>query len=59
MIRSKKELRFYIQADRMMNRGYFHAPLRALLRNLLFPDYIMRFLTAMRKCQYYSQVGGG
>ena len=58
MITTPKELQFYIMADRMMNRGYFKEPLRIRLAHMLYPDDIMRFLTLMRKCCYYSQLGG-
>ena len=62
MIQSKKHLRFYLQADMMMNRGYFKVPFRIWLQELLSPDYTMKFLKAMRKVQYYSHcnvTGGG
>lgn len=54
MIQSKKHLRFYLQADMMMNRGYFKVPFRLWLQELLSPDYTMKFLRAMRRVQYYS-----
>ena len=53
MISSKKELAFYIKADRMMNRGVFRIPLRQRLLSVLSPDYIMSYLEAMRKLSYY------
>lgn len=62
MIQTKKHLRFYLQADMMMNRGYFKVPFRIWLQELLSPDYTMKFLKAMRKVQYYSHcnvTGGG
>lgn len=61
MIQRKKHLRFYLQADMMMNRGYFKVPFRIWLQELLSPDYTMKFLKAMRKVQYYSHcnVTGG
>lgn len=40
----------------MMNRGYFKEPLKKKLLHLMAPDYIMEFLKAMRKVQYYSQL---
>ena len=58
MIHTKKELKFYIQADRMMNRGVFEYSFVQKVRNLLHPDYIMRYLEAMRKVSYYSHTGG-
>ena len=59
MIHTKKELRFYIQTDRMMNRGVFEYSFIQKFKNLLYPDYIMRYLETMRKVSYYSQHGGG
>lgn len=61
-IRSRNHLHFYLQADMMMNRGYFKEPLKMKLLHLVAPDYIMEFLKIMRKVQYYSQCkfpGGG
>lgn len=58
MIRSKKELEFYIKADYMMNRGYFKPSIKQKLRNIVIPDYIMQYLVSMRKTAYYSQKGG-
>ena len=59
MIKSKKELSFYIMADSMMNRGYFKPSLKERVKNTFIKDDILRFLKLMRKCQYYSQFGGG
>lgn len=56
MIKSRKELNFYIQADRMMNRGYFKPSFKQMLINILFPDHMMSFLKTMRKCDYYSNL---
>lgn len=53
-ITSRKHLRFCIQADMMMNRGYFKESLKLRLLHLVSPDYIMDFLKTMRKVQYYS-----
>lgn len=58
MIRSKKELIFYIQADRMMNRGYFKPSFATRMRNLIMPDYIMMYLEYLRKAEYYSHRSG-
>ena len=59
MIRTKKELDFYIKADYMMNRGYFKPSVLSRLRSLIFPDYIMNYLVHMRKADYYSHLEGG
>ncbi len=54
MITCKKELRFYIMADMMMNRGYFKRTLVRRVFEVISPDYIMLYLKAMRKCCYYK-----
>ena len=38
----------------MINRGYFKEPLKKKLLHPVAPDYIMEFLKAMKKVQYYS-----
>lgn len=58
MIRTKKELDFYIKADYMMNRGYFKPSLKQRIKNLIMRDYIMDFLVIMRKIDYYTNNGG-
>lgn len=55
MITSRNHLQFYFLADMMMNRGYFKEPFKKKLLHLVAPDYIIEFLKAMRKVQYYSQ----
>lgn len=59
MIRTKRELKFYIMADYMMNRGCFKPSLSTRLRNLLMPDYIMKYLIAMRYACYYTSKNYG
>ena len=58
MIRTKKELDFYIKADYMMNRGYFKPSFKQRIKQFFSPDYLMDFLVTMRKVDYYSQNGG-
>ena len=58
MIRNKKELDFYIMADRMMNTGRFKQPLIRKLIDIINPDYVMRFLVLMRQYQYYKHQRG-
>lgn len=53
-ILTKKELNFYIKADRMMNRGCFKWSFRDKLFHIINPDYIMKFLETLRKAEYYS-----
>lgn len=54
LIKSKKELSFYIMADRMMNRGYFRRSLLRIIYELFIPDVFMNYLEVMRKLQYYT-----
>lgn len=63
MIRSKKELSFYIAADRIM-RGLPPFPnLRDRIREFLFHDDIACYLKSMRMIAYYEDnqkiCGGG
>jgi len=58
MIRTRKELEFYLMADRMMNRGSFKPSIAQRIKEVFLPDYIMRYLAAMRKVSYYSHQGG-
>lgn len=41
MIKTKRELQFYLMADRMMNRGEFTPSLKSQIKNFLTPDYVM------------------
>ena len=56
MIRSKKELMFFIMADMMMNRDKFKWTLSDRVRHLLCPDHIMLYLKHLRYCQYYTNL---
>lgn len=58
MIKTKEELKFYLMADRMMNRGTFTISLKERIKRLLVPDNIMKYLISLRYCDYYNQVGG-
>lgn len=42
----------------MMNRGYFQMPIFERIKRLFIRDYVLQFLVEMRKCQYYSKLGG-
>jgi len=53
-IYTKEQLKFYILADRMMNRGVFRFSLLYRIKHLFIPDYIMEYLTMMRKLSYYT-----
>lgn len=52
MIKNKKQLKFYIMADMMMNRGKFKWTIIDRIKNLLFPDYVMQYLRSMRYTEY-------
>ena len=54
MIKSKKELQFYILADRMMNRGDFYLSFKQKILKYLGFDPILSYLETMRKASYYS-----
>lgn len=57
-ILTKKQLKFAIASDYMMNRGFFKPTLKIKLKNIIEPDLIMRFLITMRKVNYYSNNKG-
>lgn len=54
MIRTRKELEFYLAADLMMNRGKFRLSLVDKIKDLIFPDYLVRYLRHMRFLDFYS-----
>lgn len=54
MIKSKKELKFYMAADMMMNKGTFNRSFKNHIRDFLYSDYTIIFLRLMRKVDYYS-----
>lgn len=56
MIETKKELSFYLMADRMMNRGVFKYSLFTKMRMLLIKDYVMEYLAIYRKYSYYKSL---
>lgn len=51
MIKSHKQLKFYIKADAIMNEQVFP---HGLIRRFLFPSLIERFMLIMRKTEYYQ-----
>ena len=57
-IKTRKQLKFAIESDYMMNRGVFKPNLKMKLINIIMPDSIMKFLVYMRKVNYYSNRGG-
>lgn len=58
MIRSKKELKFYIMSDTMINRGYFTSSICKRIVQVFNPDIIIDFLCNMRRFSYYSHKRG-
>lgn len=58
MIKTKQELKFFLVADRIMNRGSVRRSLKSVLFELFFPDYTMRYLSVLRHCEYYASRGG-
>ena len=57
-ITSKKQLDFFIAADRMINRGNFHLLLSEHIKHIFMPDNIMNYLIAMRKTSFYNYKKG-
>lgn len=55
MITSRKELKLYIMSDMMMNRGVFKRTIKARLKNIISPDYIMEYLKALRHVEFYTE----
>ena len=53
-IATKKQLDFCIKADLMMNRGCFKQSYIRRIYQLFVPDYLMEYLFAMRKLNYYT-----
>lgn len=54
MIDTKKDLKFFIQADYMMNRGYFNITFKSRLRHFLIKDHIMDYLVHLRKYEFFQ-----
>lgn len=58
MIKSKRELRVYLQVDLMMNRGVFSYGWKERLKNRIVKDYVVDFLVHLRKYEYYMHQSG-
>lgn len=58
MIKSRKELKFYIKSDCMMNRGFFSNGCCQKVKNIFVPDYIMIYLKLLRKDDYLKNKRG-
>ena len=59
IIKTKRQLRFFLMADRMMNRGCFKKTFKDRIRELVLPDYTMQYLVYMRKANFYTHQQGG
>lgn len=57
MISSKKELKFYLIADHIMNKGKQKRSLKDRFVEIFKPDWIMLYLRLMRKTDYYRSIG--
>lgn len=57
MIKNKKELKFYLAADCMMNKGCFTYNFKSRIVDLLNSNYIMKYLKSMRYLSYYEGKG--
>lgn len=56
MIKSKRELAFFIQADRIMNGFPEKRSILTYMKEFFHPQRdILRFLKLMRKCDYYAR----
>ena len=54
MVKTKQELKFFLIADRIMNGRSPHRNLKSVFFEMIFPDYIMKYLSALRHCEYYA-----
>lgn len=54
MITSKKELSFYIRADRIIAGRPIKFSVKDHLKDILIPDYTLRYLRSMRIIAFYS-----
>lgn len=53
MIANRNELKFYLFADMMMNRGRFSNTIVQKMQHIFVPDYIMKYLYHLRIHEYY------
>ena len=56
MIQSKRDYRFYLEMDRVSSGIPPCNTLVAKLKELLFPNYIWRFIKALRRLEYCENV---
>ena len=55
-IKNRRELKFVLMADRMMNRGYFKKSIKRKILELFYPDYVIDYLYHMRSYNYMKSV---
>lgn len=55
-INNKEELRFWIQADCMINHGMWKLSMIRRIANIIKGMYIDEYLIAMRKTLYYNHL---
>lgn len=58
LISTKQQLSFYLQADRMMNRGQFKPTMSQRFKEIFLPDFIMDYLVCLRRVSFYKHGGG-
>lgn len=58
MIQTRKELKFYIQSDRIM-AGYEELPFIQKVKHKLISPPILSYLKHMRCCSFYKHHRGG
>lgn len=56
MIKSKEDLKYYIEQDRIMNKEKQCAPYLFTFYNYYKKNW--NYLVYLRKCEYYSNQGG-
>lgn len=59
MIGSRKQLEFYQKVDMMMNRGVFKKSAKMFFKDIIAPDYVMKYLRCLRKTEYAINCVGG
>lgn len=57
MITSKRELKFYLMADSMMNIGKFEYSFIERIKRIIVPNDILNFMKSLRYYEYYTNVG--
>lgn len=53
-IKTRKELTFYLLADRLLNKKSSNSSLKDCIKGLFIPDNIISFLVSMRRTSFYK-----